>query len=104
MEFKDDNCLERAPQWLEVDDKVMEDRMSEDEKDWRVQDWLDWSVQLQDSMSMRDQVVGTDRGEPMLCANHSASDQPAHERMWRHAQKQSNRDGQPRIQLHPNVT
>ena len=62
--------------------------MSEDEKDWRVRDWLDWSVQPQDSVAIRDQVVKTDHGEPMLHANHDASEQQACERMWSHAQWQ----------------
>ena len=40
----------------------------------------------------------------MLRANHSASDQPACERMWRHPQRQTDRDGRPEIPLQPNIS
>ena len=44
----------KAPQWLEVDDEVMEEVMSVDEADKKVRNW---SILPQDSISMRDGVV-----------------------------------------------
>ena len=58
------------PQWLDVEDEVMEERMSEEEQDGKVLEWLEQSIQPQDSVSVRGQVVETDHGEPMVCANH----------------------------------
>ena len=43
--FKDDSHIERAPKWLEVDDKIMEEPMSEEESDWKVRDWLTKTLQ-----------------------------------------------------------
>ena len=81
----------------------MEEWMSEEEQDGKVIEWLERTIQPQDSVSVHGQELETDHGEPMLCANHGASDQPACERMWKQAQWQSNRDGRPRIPLQPNV-
>ena len=78
--------------------------MSEEEQDWRVRDWLDQTIHPQDSVSVCGQEVETECGEPMMHANHGASDQPACKRMLRHAQQQSNRDAGPRIPLQPTVT
>ena len=83
--LRSDDRRAKAPQWIGVEDEVMEERMSEDEQDEKVMEWLERSIQPQDSVSVRDQVVETDHGEPMLHANHGASDQPARERMWKHS-------------------
>ena len=39
-QFKDDSHRARAPKWLEVDDAIMEEPMSEEETDWKIRDWL----------------------------------------------------------------
>ena len=39
-QFKDDSHTERAPQWLEVNDAIMEEQISEEETNWKVRDWL----------------------------------------------------------------
>ena len=91
--MRDNDHREKAPQWLEVEVELMEERMSEDEQDGKVIEWLEQSIQPQNSVSVPNQVVETDHGEPMLWANHGASNQPARERMWKHAQWQSNKDG-----------
>ena len=78
--------------------------MSEDEADWRIRDWLFWSVQPQDSVSVHDKVVEEDPEEPMIRANHGVSDQHTCERMWRHAQCQTDRNGKPRIPLQLNIS
>ena len=66
----------------------MEEQMSEDEQGWKVRDWLDQTVQPQDSVSVCGQMIETHHGETMIRANHGASDQQACERMWQHAQRQ----------------
>ena len=95
MNIRTNNGEEPAPQWLEVEDEMIVEKMSEDETDWRIRDWLSRSVQLQDTVLVHDQVVEEDLDEPMMHANHCASDKQARERMWRHAQWQSDRDGRP---------
>ena len=50
--MKKDNQAEEAPWWLEVVDAVMPEAMSEDEYKWKVPDWLEGNVQLQDSISV----------------------------------------------------
>ena len=42
--FKEKSQEEPAPQWLEVEDAMMEDRMSKDEAEWRVKEWLEESL------------------------------------------------------------
>ena len=103
-ELRSDDRREKAPQWLDVEDEVMVECMSEDEQERRVREWVDQTVHLQDSVSIRGQEVETNYGEPMKRANHGASDQPARERMWKQAQQQTNKDRWPRIPLHPNVS
>ena len=39
----------------------------------------------------------------MIRANHGASDQPARDRLWSHAHRQTDKDGKPRIPIQPNV-
>ena len=85
-ELRGDGCPEKAPLWLDVEDEIMEERMREEEQDWIVREWLKQTIQPQDSVSVCDQEVGTDRGEPIMCAKHRASNQLARERMWKHAQ------------------
>ena len=48
-EWRGDDHQQQAPQWVEVDDEVMEEQMSEEE---RVRDWLEHTVQPQDSVSV----------------------------------------------------
>ena len=48
-----DSHIERAPKWLEVNDEIMEDPMSEEETDWKLRDWLTKTLQQQDAESMR---------------------------------------------------
>ena len=98
-----DNNQEPAPQWLEVEDAVMEERMSEDKADWRVRDWLEKSVRPQDSVSVNEEMEREEPVEPMVWANHGMSDQPACDGMWKHAQCRANKDGRPRIPLQPNI-
>ena len=38
--FREDNYAEKAPQWLDVDDAIMDKRMSEYENDWKFREWL----------------------------------------------------------------
>ena len=61
-------------------------------------DWLERNVQPQDSV-----LVQGRQEEPMVRANHGASDQGAREMLWRHMQRQSDRYGRPRIPVQPNV-
>ena len=63
----------------------MDKQMSEDDADQRVSEWLSKMIQPQDSVSVR----GKDE-EPMARANQRPSEQPAHERLWKHVQQQSN--------------
>ena len=42
--------------------------------------------------------------EPMIHTNYGASDQQARERMWRHAQCQTNEDRKPLIPMQPNIS
>ena len=65
----------------------MEERMSKEEQDGKVIEWFEQTIQPQDSVSVCGHEVETDHGEPMLHANHGASNQLAHERMWKHAQR-----------------
>ena len=78
----------------------MEERMSKDEA---VRDWWSWLVQPQDSNSVQNGMVGEELKVPLAWANLGASDQPAPERMWKHAQSQTDRDWKPRILLQPNI-
>ena len=55
--FKEKNQEEPAPQWLEVEDVMMEDRMSKDEAKWRVQEWLEELIRPQDSVSVREEPM-----------------------------------------------
>ena len=73
--------------------------MSKDAAEWRVKEWLEESVRPQDSVSVREEPI-----ESMVQANHGALDHPTCDRMWRHAQRQTNRDGRPRIPLQPNIS
>ena len=47
--WRGDDRQQQVPQWVEVDDEVMEEQMSEEE---RVRDWLEHTVQPQDSVSV----------------------------------------------------
>ena len=102
-ELRGDDRRDEAPHWLSVEDEVMAEHMSEGEPEEKVRDWLEQTVQPQDSVSMCGQAGEADHGEPMLRANHGASDQPARQRLWKYAQQQSNKDGRPRIPLEPNI-
>ena len=54
--------------------------------------------QPQDSVSRHG-----DEEEPMIRANHGASDQNARKQLWKRAQIQSNKDGKPRIPVQTSV-
>ena len=86
MELRKDNHAEEAPRWLEVEDVVMPEAMSEEEYRWKVPDWLERNVQPQDLIPIQDR-----QEEPMIRANHGASDHEARDRLW----EQSDRDGRP---------
>ena len=40
----------------------------------------------------------------MKRSNHGASNQTVREKMWKHAQRQTNKDGKPRIPLQPHIS
>ena len=40
-ELRGNDHREKVPLWLDMEDEVMEERMSEEEQDWRVRDWLE---------------------------------------------------------------
>ena len=102
-DVKNNNQEEPTPQWLEVEDELMEERMSEDEAEWRVRDWLSHTKRTQDSVSVCEEMGGEEPGEPMIWDNHGASDQSVCDRMWKHAQCQTDKDRKPRIGLQSNI-
>ena len=74
--FRSNSPTGRAPAWLEVEDAVLEEPMSEEETDWKVREWLSRTTQQQDAESIRGNHT-----EPMTRANHGASYQPACNRL-----------------------
>ena len=77
---------------------VMQEVVPKDEYRWKVPEWLDQNVQPQDSVS---RYEGGE--EPMVRANHSASDLNARKQLWKRAQIQMDRDGRPRIPVQSGV-
>ena len=92
--FRSDSPKGAAPAWRDCDDAIMDKAISDEETDWRVREWL-----AQEDVESEH---GT-HAEPMTRANHGASDQPACDRLWRHAQHQADRYGKPRIPIKPSV-
>ena len=97
-EFKKNSHAQEGPHWLPVEDTVMQDVEPRDQYQWKVPAWLAQNVQPQDSVSRHG-----DEEEPMIRANHGASDQNARKQLWKRAQIQSNRDGKPRIPVQTSV-
>ena len=73
----------------------------------------DWCEQYSEGNHRRRDSAVTDASiieiahqpeEPLIRANNGASDQHARERMWRHAQRQTNQNGKARIPLHLNIS
>ena len=62
--------------------------------------------QYHEQTAMNASIIGFNHqpDEPMIWANHGATDQPAQERMWRYAQHQTEGDEKPRIPMHPNIS
>ena len=96
-EIKGDDRRVQAPEWREVEDKVMEEPMSEDDREWRTREWVEQTIQPHDSISINEQEERRNYGEPMIRANHGASDQEACRKVWKHAQRLADKDGRPRI-------
>ena len=78
--------------------------MSQDDREWRINEWVEQTIQPQDSISILEQEEKTDYGEPMMRANHGASDQNACKIVWKHAQGLTNKDGKPRIPLKTHIS
>ena len=76
----------------------MQDVEPEDDYKWKVPEWLEQTVQPQDSVSRRGEEE-----EPMVRANHGASDMSARKQLWKCAQIQTDRDGKPRIPIQPSI-
>ena len=70
----------------------------EDNYKWKVPEWLERTVQPQDSVSRQ----GGEE-EPMVRANHGASDMNAMKQLWKRAQIQTDRDSKPRIPVQPSI-
>ena len=60
--------------------------------------WLERTVQPQDSVSR----CGEEE-EPMVRANHGASDMSTRKQLWKRAQIQTDKDGKPRIPIQPSI-
>merc|ERR1711872_258866 len=100
-EFRADTHAPNAPQWQPVEDAVMQEAEPQDEYQWKVPQWLersDHTVHPEDSASRQENEV-----EPMVQANHGASDGTARKQLWKHAQRLADQDGRPRIPVQPSV-
>merc|ERR1712212_388807 len=100
-EFRADPHAHDAPQWLPVEDSIMQDVEPREEYQWKVPQWLersDQTVHPEDSASRLENEV-----EPMVRANHGASDGTARKQLWKHAQRLADQDGKPRIPVQPSV-
>ena len=84
---EDNQCQTPQPHWQAVNDEIMDELMSQDDREWRTNKWVEKTIQPQDSISIREQEERTDYGEPMIRANHGASDQEAHRKVWKQAQR-----------------
>ena len=82
----------------------MEELMSQDDREWRINEWVEQTIQPQDSISIHEQEEKMDYGEPMMRANHGASDQDVCKKVWKHAQRLTNKDGKPRIPLKTHIS
>ena len=90
-----------APQWLPVEDSIMQDVEPRDEYQWKVPEWLERSEQ---TVQPEDLALRLENEtEPMVRANHGASDGTARKQLWKHAQRLADQDGRPRIPVQPSV-
>ena len=92
--FKDNTPKGEGPVWQECEDAIMDDAMSMSNNDsiGRVEEWL---------TQQHEQSNNDNYEEPMERGNHGASDQTAKERLWRLAQRQADKDGNPASKIRP---